>query len=164
MRSTAGPLAMVHSGRGGSRDGAAGARSRGEAVRRDRLGLLAADDRSRMPRAEVAERLRGNARGVADDRQRGRLVVAPARRERGEDPAAEDRRRHAVARVAEPEVDPPAGQRPEPRPVVVGDVDRAAPGVLDPDVGELGNQRRRPSAARRALPASCVNARPIRPP
>ena len=33
-------------------------------------------------------------------------------------------------------MDPPAGQRPEPRSMVVVDVDRAAPGVLDPDVGE----------------------------
>ena len=76
-------------------------------------------------------------RGRDDDRQaRGLVVAGAAGRERSEDPAAEDRRGDAVAAVAEAVMDPAAGPRPEPRPVVVGDVDRAAPGVVDPDVGQ----------------------------
>ena len=55
--------------------------------------------------------------------------------ERREDPAAEDRGRDPVPGVAEAVVDAAARQRPEPRPVVVRDVDRAAPGILDPDPG-----------------------------
>ena len=48
--------------------------------------------------------------------------------------------RDAVAAVAVAVVDPSPGQRPEERPVVIADVDRAAPGVLDPDVGQAREQ------------------------
>src|SRR5690242_15706263 len=88
-------------------------------------------------RSEGARREGTRRRSVADDRQAGRLVVTgPTGRQGGEDPAAEDRRADPVAAVPQPVVDPPAGPRPEPRPVVVGDVDRAAPRILDPDVGQ----------------------------
>ena len=66
-----------------------------------------------------------------------------------------------LPRVAEPVMDPPAGQRPEPRPMVVGDVDRAAPGVLDPDVGEAREPAPKAvGGASRAAPTSWVNGPP----
>ena len=68
--------------------------------------------------------------------------------ERGEDPAAQVSRRDPVAAVAVTEVDPTAGQRPVERAVVVADVDRAAPGVLDPDIVQAREDR--PEARRGA--------------
>src|SRR5215216_2124941 len=71
----------------------------------------------------------------------------PAERKSRKDPAAQDGRRDAVPGVAEPEVDPTARQRPEPRPVVVGDVDRAAPCVSDPtaEAGSAASSAKRDS-------------------
>src|SRR4051812_27895522 len=70
------------------------------------LGPLANDHRlTEHPRAKGSERLRRKRprrRTVADDRKaRGPVARGAARRERRQDPAAEDRRSDAVAAVPE---------------------------------------------------------------
>ena len=102
------------------------------------LGLLAPHHRRAHERAaEPGQRLRRDPRAGAglDDRQAGALV-APVERQRREDAARQVGRAHAVAGVAEGEVDRRAGQRPDLGDVAGGDVDRAAPGVRDPSAGE----------------------------
>ena len=55
----------------------------------------------------------------------------------GEDPTAQLRGSDAIARIAEAEVNPSAGQGPEARQVVGPDVDGASPHVREADICKL---------------------------
>src|SRR5215211_1582373 len=82
--------------------------------------------------AGPAQRLgRDPPAGRLDDGQRGQLVAA-VEGERGEDAADEVRRADAVAGVARRRVHGAAGERHDGRQARGRDVDRPAPGVVDP--------------------------------
>ena len=95
---------------------------------RSRRSTRGADDHA----AGVAKRLgRHSHPRRLDDRQPGDLV-APVQRQRGEDAPGNPRRRNPVPGVAEGVVNAVAVEAADHGQVGRGDVDRAAPGVLDP--------------------------------
>jgi hypothetical protein len=88
------------------------------------------------PRPDRPERL-GRERPCPRSHQpEARELVRPPEGETRQDASAEPGRPDAVPRIAVAEVDRPAVQRAEERQVIRADVDRPAPCILDPDVGE----------------------------
>src|SRR5437764_617453 len=128
----------LHAEQAGQRsDGAGGERPAPPLLLR---GLAGHDRRADEPAAQALQRL-GREQLDAPRRKREPcpLVVEP-RDERREDLASDPARPDAVAGVASAVVETLAGDGAEEGQVVGGDVDRAAPGALDPSLGAAGQQ------------------------